>query len=372
MADLSSQIPDPTHLGSGPWELVNVSAAFIAVAWFSVALRVWVRGVMIRSFGWDDWTILLTMVAFTVQCTYVIRLGLGEMHPEENENNLVAIAGLVTDVIALTGAFALTSIFLKISLGLFFLRIIIQPWQRRLITVSLVVYTLYALSYFGVAAFGCGNPAKFFEHTIEGKCVSIPNVTIPMSYVQTALNAAMDWLFVALPINTLWHLNMPRSTKFWASLLIVLGALGSVASLIRLTTVKGLTPGHEFFRQSTSTAVWATIEPGLGIAAASFATLRPMFKRCLESTRTNYSRTRSGRMAAPGSVEAGLNVKGIALSPTSAAKRAGFRPFASSDSDVELTSVIQHEPEKMDRGYHHAATPPTQGIWVKRTATVDG
>lgn len=294
------------------------------------------------------------------------------MHPEENKNNLAAISALVTEVIAVAGAFVLTSILLKISLGLFFLRIIVQPWQRHLITVSLVVYTVYALAYFGVAAFGCGDPSKFFESTLEGKCISIADITIPMSYAQTSLNAAMDWLFVALPINTLWHLNMPRSTKFWASLLIVLGALGSIASLIRLTTVKGLTPGHEFFRQSTSTAVWATIEPGLGIAAASFATLRPMFRHCLESTRTNYSRERSERMDAPGTSEGGLNVKAIALSPTSAAKRAGFRPFASSDSDVELTSVIQHEPEKSGEGYRHGATPSTQGIWIQRTATVDG
>lgn len=62
MSDLTSQIPDPTNLGSGPWQLVNVSIAFLAITWFSVALRVWARAGIIRSFGWDDWTILLTMV----------------------------------------------------------------------------------------------------------------------------------------------------------------------------------------------------------------------------------------------------------------------------------------------------------------------
>ena len=70
MAAAISQIPDPTNLGSGPTRLVNVGIAFLSIAWLAVVLRVWARAIIIRTFGWDDWTILLTMVRCRVFIRY--------------------------------------------------------------------------------------------------------------------------------------------------------------------------------------------------------------------------------------------------------------------------------------------------------------
>ena len=38
------------------------TGAFLALAWLTISLRFWVRGLLIRSIGWDDWTMLLTIV----------------------------------------------------------------------------------------------------------------------------------------------------------------------------------------------------------------------------------------------------------------------------------------------------------------------
>lgn len=389
-ASILAEVPDPTNLGNRPQQLVSIGAAFLSITWLAVLLRVWARSIIIKTFGWDDWTMLITIVrkplstpaaptnhvktAFTCQCGYIIRMGLVEMRPVERLLNLEAIGALVTDVIAFTGCYVITTIFLKISLALFFLRIIIRPWERRVIIVSLVVYTVFSLAYFGVAVLGCGNPAHFIQSLAAGKCVSIQKLTIPMSYLQTSLNAVMDWIFVILPIRTLWGLKMPTSTKCWASGLIMLGALGSIASLIRLTTVKGLSPGREFFRDSAPTAIWATIEPGLGIAAASFATLRPMFRRCIESTRTGYSAGHSD-MVMPGGNRGAIHSNGVPLGLRSSAERAGFRPFGSLDSDVELDSVhIEADPEKSapEKGTveRRMVERSPEGIWVHRTTVI--
>ncbi|GAB7348028.1 hypothetical protein MBLNU459_g6067t1 [Dothideomycetes sp. NU459] len=278
------------------------------------------------------------------------------MDPEKN-NNLTAIAGLVTDVIAYTGAYVLTTVFLKVSLALFFLRIIIQPWQRFIIYAALITYSTYGLVYFGITVFACGDPSKYLAHTVEGKCISIKNVIIPASYAQTALNALTDWIYAILPIFTLIKLNMPKVTKFWACILLGLGALGSIASLIRLEYVKGLLPGPNFFKDSVGTAIWATIEPGLGIAAASFATLRPMLKRCLETTRTLTSSQRGASKIPSGMTPSSMGdiaLKG--LGPRSH-ERAGFRPFDSRDSQdrpdtqVQVAHVdVRHDSEK---AYQH-------------------
>lgn len=44
------------------FSLIGSSCGFLAVAWASVSLRVYVRHFMIKSFGRDDWLILMTLV----------------------------------------------------------------------------------------------------------------------------------------------------------------------------------------------------------------------------------------------------------------------------------------------------------------------
>lgn len=42
--------------------MITVAAVFLVISWISVSLRLYVRGFMIRSLGWDDWMCLLTQV----------------------------------------------------------------------------------------------------------------------------------------------------------------------------------------------------------------------------------------------------------------------------------------------------------------------
>lgn len=45
--------------------VVGVAVALTILSWIVVSLRVYVRGVVIKSFGWDDWLMLATLV-----CTF--------------------------------------------------------------------------------------------------------------------------------------------------------------------------------------------------------------------------------------------------------------------------------------------------------------
>jgi len=55
-------IPDAANLGDRPLVMSRVAIAFLVLTWTAVFLRVYVRAVLIRSFGWDDWTIIFTSV----------------------------------------------------------------------------------------------------------------------------------------------------------------------------------------------------------------------------------------------------------------------------------------------------------------------
>jgi hypothetical protein len=46
--------------------LFGIVSAFFAFAWIAVGLRIYVRGYMLRSFGRDDWAMLVAQIVYTM------------------------------------------------------------------------------------------------------------------------------------------------------------------------------------------------------------------------------------------------------------------------------------------------------------------
>jgi hypothetical protein len=175
------------------------------------------------------------------------------------------------------GLYILTTVALKISLAIFFLRIVVRTWQRRVIWIVTAIYTVYAIAFAFIAVFQCGIPTNFLIKEAVGICIH-DDVLQPMNYVHASLNAISDWTFACLPIFVLWNAQMPRSAKALAGFLLSLGAVGSIISLIRIAYIPGLKTGPTFFSNAVDIGVFSLIEPALGLNAACLATLRPLFK----------------------------------------------------------------------------------------------
>jgi len=47
-------------------QVLAVAIVFTILSWTTVALRIWVRAGMLKSFGRDDWAMLVTQLTFTV------------------------------------------------------------------------------------------------------------------------------------------------------------------------------------------------------------------------------------------------------------------------------------------------------------------
>lgn len=71
-------IEDAAHrvAGLGPRTIVMLvmGVFFLIVSWISFALRVYVRALLIRSFGKDDWMMLITVCLFTICCSLLIAI----------------------------------------------------------------------------------------------------------------------------------------------------------------------------------------------------------------------------------------------------------------------------------------------------------
>ena len=209
---------------------------------------------------------------------------------------MVVIVELVADPTQyLVASFALyvsTMVLLKISLGIFFLRIVVKKWQRWTIYCTVAVSTIYGGYYFFGSIFQCGDPTKFLEHQLAGKCVS-NDALLAVNITAGVINAVTDWILALLPIFVLRKANMPRPAKISAGCILLLGSLGSVVSCVRLVYVKSLQSNDQFFDNAALIMIWSIIEPGVGITCAALATLRPFFRCCMENARNMTPSIRS-------------------------------------------------------------------------------
>jgi hypothetical protein len=109
---------------------------------------------------------------------------------------------------------------LKISLALFFSRILNERWQRKALITIMAITLPIGFGYWLFSIFQCGIPNKgmtFWEKKLSGTCVS-DAAAIGLGYVNALVNAGTDISLCCLPIPTIWKTRLSRKEKF-----IVLG-----------------------------------------------------------------------------------------------------------------------------------------------------
>ncbi|GAB7347255.1 hypothetical protein MBLNU459_g3349t1 [Dothideomycetes sp. NU459] len=275
-------------VGNGETAMVGIGAAFLAVTWFTVSLRVWVRTKMIKCWGWDDWTILMALAFYTAEVAVLFRMAVIEKEPL----NLVTAEQFAVSIEAEQALYIAGTIFLKISLAIFFLNFVLERWQRRVVWISVILYSIHATVAVFLIVFDCGLPTDLVLKNLRHQCINF-SVFETLAYIHGALNAATDWLFAILPISVLWTSITPRSTKISACLILLIAVAGSIASCVRTAYISNLAPTSlNFYEAATKPLTWTVIEPGLGITAASLATLRPLLRKCFERTKSLINTSR--------------------------------------------------------------------------------
>jgi hypothetical protein len=115
---------------------------------------------------------------------------------------------------------------LKISLAVFFLRIIVRRWQRLAIYTTISISTGFSIAYFFFTIFQCGyftSPVQFFVKKLSGECVSRASI-IGMNFTHAGVMTLTDWPFVILPLSLLRRSLLKRKEKFVVGFLLMLGA----------------------------------------------------------------------------------------------------------------------------------------------------
>ena len=134
----------------------------------------------------------------------------------------------VVDWLIVAEVFYITTMMVfKISLGLFFLRIINTRWQRHVVYVAVVVSTVFSLIFLFFTIFECGIPTDRVEfamrrltlHCVDARVISF------MGYFHAAVVSASDWAFTILLIPLLIESRMSTRDKVIVSFILTLGTM---------------------------------------------------------------------------------------------------------------------------------------------------
>jgi hypothetical protein len=222
-------------------------------------------------------------------------------------------------VVISESTYLIAMMMIKISLGIFFARIVVASWHLMLIYVTIGANILSSVSAFFYCIFRCGpNVGMYALQQLKNDCtprgldrfmayqsgrcqLAQSPRTCYWWHFSAAFSTITDLVFVVLPIVVLWNANMDRRSKFSVGFILCLAASACICSMIRFQYVDGLTQIDDFFWNATNIAIWSTIECGASIIAGCLATLRPLLKRVFATAGTITKSLRSSNSRSHGS-----------------------------------------------------------------------
>ncbi|KAI9884094.1 MAG: swr1 complex component [Watsoniomyces obsoletus] len=252
--------------------ILGVTISLTALMTIVMGLRGYVRLVLLKSVGPDDYTILFSAICSIVYNALAIaqsRWGLGlplKLRPKANtlDYRTLNYAGRPFYMFGITG--------FKVALCLAYLRIVPPSKKlfKPLIWTVLITCVLAHLAGTLVLILQCSPVRKSLRPDTPGKCLR-DDITF---YVLAAVTIIYDCIIFLLPIPLLARVQISRRRKVGLIGVFVLGLFTTVCSILRLVQIVTISKNGN----STMLVLWGTIEMNVGIILTCIPTLTPLFK----------------------------------------------------------------------------------------------
>ncbi|OBT67982.1 hypothetical protein VE03_01488 [Pseudogymnoascus sp. 23342-1-I1] len=260
-------------------QLSVVLWTFLGLTSVTVALRCYVRLAIAKSFGIDDWFMVIGYALFASLVGVLIasiHYGLGrhatDLLPYQQIN--AAMYLIIGEMI-----YIIDSGFIKISVGLLLLRLSVAPIHRYILHASIITIALWTTITFLIVAFQC-RPLRLAWNPASGTGTCMAPIAITrLGYAFSALDIGSDFLYALLPVAMLWKTQMTWKLKFSICIVLSLGVFASVATIIRLKYLIALTDQADVLFAICITQMWTILEVGIGMVAGCIATYRPLLRK---------------------------------------------------------------------------------------------
>ncbi|TGJ82843.1 hypothetical protein E0Z10_g5920 [Xylaria hypoxylon] len=255
---------------------------FLVLNTIAVALRVYVRGWMSKSFGNDDYAMVVAWGGFVILCALTL-VSLGHGYGDPDQKTWYNPSEAVRFFVASTITYVIVLYIAKLSVALVLLRIAVTSKGVRIILIcSIVALTIWTTVTTFIVAFQCIPLSLAWGEGTAGTCLSA-SVLANTGYSISAMDIASSFLYAGLPAYLLKGVQLSTRVKASIIVLLGLGVASSVVTIIRLKYLVDVSnlrspTGIEAANAYLTTFVYSITEVGLTLFTGSLAALRPLLK----------------------------------------------------------------------------------------------
>ncbi|PLB38405.1 uncharacterized protein BDW47DRAFT_131604 [Aspergillus candidus] len=259
--------------------VVAIGTTFLSLTVLFVSLRISTRVFFIRTLGWDDFFLVLSMVSYLYVVSQTIRqpLMLVQNGLGKNESTLSpkAIQQQMKALYITIPLYNLTLNLTKISMGILYFRAFKTKIYQRVSIVYLTFVVITGLWVVLSTIFFCTPIRGFWDKSIHSYCM--PQMVIWC--LNAAIQITTDLLTVILPMPALAQLHLARRQRLALIVIFALGLFVVATSSLRLWQVIEFVRGVDTTKEGSSATNWSFIESSVAIICASLPPLRPLIAR---------------------------------------------------------------------------------------------
>lgn len=272
-------------------EVLAAAIVLPCVGASSVFTRLWLRRRNGKSYGADDWLVLVALVFVVgmgaVQIYGVVKHALAYATPPYSSDTPMAQLTELSDaqrtvelvdwitwvlMIPANGLIKLSSLFLYRRLF-----VVSQEKVFGITTWALIgICTLWTVGFFFATIFGCGRHFTYPWGPLTQISSCNTNARLEALMISDLITDILVWV---LPVPMIWKTQMNFGRKMAATGVLLLATISLAAAVVRLLVQEQITNGgyaaHTDVDQTlTILLYWSMIETGLALVASCLPTMR--------------------------------------------------------------------------------------------------
>ncbi|KAK2031362.1 hypothetical protein LX32DRAFT_671741 [Colletotrichum zoysiae] len=279
---------EPEPLVNKQSTILGVVISFATLSWICVAFRMYVRTKMVRSLGWDDFFVVLSLLSITTGSVGICvstKFGLGRHIYTLSAYEVQAY--LRTFYVA-NGSYQMSTAFIKISLLFQYLRIYDQPsFTRRACIFAIVLITMWAITYSFLSWVPCVPVRAYWDWSVPAKRWAYGSLEAEVFSAtfesHSAANIALDLLVLMIPVPLYFKPGVPLKSRLGLLALLSMGVAVNCVSVVRFITIlqhrSATYPTLDFPWYAPVSVVLACVEVDLAMVASSIPIFWPVIRQ---------------------------------------------------------------------------------------------
>ncbi|KAK1979137.1 hypothetical protein LZ30DRAFT_783676 [Colletotrichum cereale] len=254
-------------------QTASVTIMLMSFITLTIVTRTFVRGVLLRSLGWDDVLVFISWVFAMALCSSILAMtgvGLGSHFEDISKADF---AEFLKFQVATQLTYIWAFVTVKMSFAVLYLRLLPDEVYRRINKFLILLLLAEGIEETAVVIFRCAPIHRAWTPTVPGKCLDL---TI-FYYSAFVIKMMTDLVLFIQPIPTIWKLQLRVAKRIGVIFMLSLGLLACVISIIRVTYINAFDRDVTFL--VVDPLLWSEVEVCALIICSGVPSLRPLISK---------------------------------------------------------------------------------------------